>query len=653
MRDTFRGDVEGLRAAAVLPILLFHLDPRLVPGGYMGVDVFFVISGYLITQMILRDRHGFRFKAFYIRRFFRLFPALLVTLLSCLTAGWWVLSPGDYAQLATSGLTAAFGVSNVYFLQSIDYFNAASLSHPLLHTWSLGAEEQFYLLWPALLVAAARIRIPFIVLVIVAGVASFAAVAVLQERMPDGAFYMMPFRIFEFAIGAALLAVERWWQSLPAALRHGGGLLGAGLLAGALAFVDTETPWPGVATLAPAVATGLLILAGRDGFWKAVLANPVSGFFGRISYSLYLVHWPIITLYRTYAVTEPGPFELVALGAASIAAGAALYYAVESPCRAVGRNLAGREIETEPSSWAASYVYPGLGVVTIAFLVGAAAVWATKGFPYRLETARVQTGAEGLTFAGDICSYRRTRCVFGNTSATKTVYLIGDSHGLNLLYGLDRALREWGIKGIAFYDHGCLFVEGTTRFRRGAEDQRCTKSISDAYDYVRGHEGPVIIAGNWVGYKNSIGHDDGTGPLRGADEVYYAFLEDKLRSSLSGLAGGSRKIVLVKQTYSTGVNLAKCLAEPGTVGTGKCTSQTRAALNERTKGADELISRLAAALPRVVVIDPKDIFCSTDPCLTQGAGGLYFRDSDHLTNPGSEFLIEGVKSVLKGVLTGD
>src|SRR5215471_10273032 len=150
----YRPDIEGLRALAILPIVAFHLAPNLVPGGFIGVDVFFVISGYLISKQILQPRPGeFNFLVFYARRFRRIFPALAVTVAVCLAAGWKILTPQDYQALARSALASLLGIANIHFFLSVDYFNESAFLHPLLHIWSLGVEEQFYLVWPVLLIA--------------------------------------------------------------------------------------------------------------------------------------------------------------------------------------------------------------------------------------------------------------------------------------------------------------------------------------------------------------------------------------------------------------------------------------------------------------------------------------------------------------------
>src|SRR5262245_34596200 len=336
MRQEFRADIEGLRALAVLPIVLFHLDSRLCPGGFSGVDIFFVISGFLITRMILGQGETFTFKAFYRRRFWRLFPALIVMLAASLVAGWKLLGPDEYARLAQSAIAAAFGVSNFHFLGAVDYFNASNLSHYLLHTRSLILEEQFYLVWPLLLLATRRWTHQFWLIVVAIAALSFIATLLVQRAYPQLVFYMMPFRMFEFAIGASLVALEPLWQRVPGAAGAAAGMIATAMLAFAFTSLDGRTPWPGMSSLVPALATALFILAGGQGLWGRILGHAIPRFIGRISYSLYLVHWPLITFYRSYIITDPQPAELVMLGLLSLACGAALYAIIENSFRPRG-----------------------------------------------------------------------------------------------------------------------------------------------------------------------------------------------------------------------------------------------------------------------------------------------------------------------------
>jgi peptidoglycan/LPS O-acetylase OafA/YrhL len=662
----FRPHIEGLRALAILPILIFHLDTAWCPGGFIGVDVFFVISGYLITGMILAQGEAFDFRAFYLRRLFRLFPALLVTVIGTLIAGWYVLAPSSYVQLAWSSLASLTAVANIHFLFSVDYFNASSLSHPLLHVWSLSVEEQFYLVWPALLVVAGWRRIRPAIVIVTAAVLSFGAVLVLQPAFPEAVFYLMPFRIFELCLGAGLVLVEPWWRSLSARVHAAASALGLAALAGSAALLDgATTPWPGPAALPCLAGTALLILSGGRGFGGAVLGLGSVRLIGRISYSVYLVHWPLIALYRTYAITEPSRAELIALGVGSLVLGAVLYAAVEVPFRTWSRGgkRGGGETASRrpPALELLACRLPPIarsGLVALATscaLGGSIAIVAREGFASRLDSGRVQRLDKGLTFAGDICSYRRSRCAFGDLEASRTVHLVGDSLALNWVHGLDVMARGSGTRVVALYDHGCLFAYGTRRFTNGVPDVKCGRNVAEAYDYIARNTGPVILANDWSGYRNAIGLVDASVPLRLESQEYIAWLEERLVAGLAHIGASGRTVVLVKQPYTTGVDLAQCLNQPGSSEADRalrCRAQPRSEAIEAARDLDAMIDRVAARFPSMILIDPKPVFCPREACVVEGPDGLFFRDVMHLTNAGSRFLVDALRPQLTPVLTG-
>ncbi|MDX2289019.1 MAG: acyltransferase family protein [Hyphomicrobiaceae bacterium] len=661
MSQSFRGDIEGLRAVAVLPILLFHLDERLCPGGFVGVDVFFVISGYLITGMILARGQSFSLREFYLRRFMRLFPALLVTLLCTLIAGWWVLAPQDYVALAQSGIAALLGASNLYFYATIDYFNAEGLYHPLLHTWSLGLEEQFYLVWPLALLAALRWRTPVWMMALTLAALSFLGQVVVYRTDPPMAFYMMPLRMFEFALGASLIDMDRHVRKLPPVVVSLVGMLGIAMLAACLILFDAQMPWPGAASLLPCLATALLILAGRQGLWNRVLGHGALRVPGRISYSVYLVHWPLISLYRSHAITPPDPIELAALFVATLLLGAALYYAVETRFRMTGDiRVASRDTPAASASSQTGIKRRHLALVastTIAFVAGCGAVLATSGFPARLDRAKVQHADTELTFAGDLCSIKRDRCVFGDRSSNRTVYLVGDSHALNLVHGLDALWRTRGVRGIALYDHGCLFLHGTSTFVNGAPDATCRQRVAHAFDHLAGSRDPVILVNSIATYRNLVADAHATAPRRDSEDAYYAWLRERFRKSLEHLNADGRTVLVLKQSYSTGIDLARCRAAAALAGDGSqrrrsCEPLPLARVQQMYARVDQMIDEVVAGFASASVLDPKPLFCDATTCQVQDSSGLYFRDQTHLTNAGSRFLIQRAEGILTGTLLG-
>ncbi|WP_170263232.1 acyltransferase family protein [Blastochloris sulfoviridis] len=637
----FRRDIQGLRAIAVLAILVFHLSDSWLPGGFAGVDIFFVISGYLISRQIIQAE-SFSFRTFYLRRFRRLFAALLATVLVSLLVGWKILTPADYVSLGWSALYSLLATANIHFYLSQNYFDSDVFLKPLLHIWSLSVEEQFYLFWPAAIVALKWLRLPLVPAIVAVGVMSLAASYWVTGIAPSFAFYMMPFRVFEFSLGAAVVLLGDIRCS--AWLRQACGAGGLVLITISLLVFDGRTPWPGLAALVPTLGTAALIFAGPASFANRLLDNAIFQFVGRRSYSIYLVHWPLIVFYRYWMLLPVTPAELVSLFAGSIVLGAVLFSAVEKPFRY------GFSQTAKLRSWrAAGTAATGLAAVcALAGSVGlAVAVVVADGFPARVKS--VQKPGE-LTFAGDLCDHRLSRCGFGDLSANRIVYLVGDSHALNLLFGLDELFKEHGFKGIAFFDHGCLFLRNTRRFISGVPDQQCAKNVAQAYRQLEADKFPVILVGNYGGYARDIGESDG--PLfEGVGNDYVNWLEERLSKSLRQIRAGERTTILLNSSYNAGINIATCLARPG--GDLKsCQPAPLAKVRKETEAIDLMVERVSAQIPGLMIIDPKSVFCSNDQCEIMAGNQLYFRDATHLTNAGSRFLISRIQDRLLAALNG-
>jgi peptidoglycan/LPS O-acetylase OafA/YrhL len=650
----FRPDIEGLRALAVVPVVVFHANPAWCPGGFAGVDMFFVISGYLITGMILGQGDAFNFKDFYQRRFLRLFPALVATCIATMIAAWFVLAPPDYNALAQSALAALLAGSNFWFHATIDYFGASGYLHPLLHTWSLGVEEQFYLLWPALLVLVRKRKWSVPSTIAAATVVSIVSIGLVQSTHPEAAFYLMPFRVFEFAIGAAVVGVERHWGRLGQNANTLAGVAAACLLAWSFWRVSGHVAWPGPWTLVPVVGTALALASGGfGGPFARVLGWLPFRAIGRISYSVYLVHWPIVTLYRYWAITPPSKLALVALIFVTLAVGAMFHVVFEAPWR---RSLATEHPRDALGKLNFLTLSPrvtriGLAGGIAALVLGASAIVVAGGFPQRLDRARIQNMDKGLTFAGDLCNMRRAECQFGDGTSSEVVYLIGDSHALNLIYGLDKLFRAHRIKGIALFDQGCLFVYETTYYMRGRVDKKCKNNVARAYELLSVDMAPLIIAGDHSNYRTVIGPATGSGPLQQTEAEYEAWLESGYRASFEKLSARKRNLVLVKQSYVTNFDVAKCLSAPKSAtvdatAVEPCVPEGADAARARFQWNDLMFDRVARDFAGVVTVDPKAVFCPHRKCEYKGADGLYLRDVAHLTNAGSDFLVRGIASAL-------
>ncbi len=349
--DEFRPDIEGLRGVAVLLVVLFHAGVP-VPGGFVGVDVFFVISGFLITGLLLRERErtgSIDFLRFYARRVRRLLPAAAVVLLVCLPVSYLLIAPLDRPSVTLDAAAAALSVANVRFaLTTGDYFASIATPSPFLHFWSLGVEEQFYLVWPALLLVASwrrpRVGAAIALSLVLAG--SLWASAVVTDMSPAWAFYVLPTRAWQLAAGGLLAIGAREIDRIPVPLRVAAGWTGAAMLAWAALALDSSVAYPGLVAVVPTAAAALLIAAWRGPGPRVLLERAPVRFLGRISYSLYLWHWPILVLGVLAAGGTLPVSGRLGLAAIAVVVAAASWTIVEEPFRRGFRGRATRPIRT-------------------------------------------------------------------------------------------------------------------------------------------------------------------------------------------------------------------------------------------------------------------------------------------------------------------
>ncbi|MEO0761148.1 MAG: acyltransferase, partial [Pseudomonadota bacterium] len=318
----YRADIDGLRSIAVLPVVAFHFGIAAAPGGFVGVDVFFVISGYLITSIIARECAEGRFSLldFYERRARRILPALFAMIAAVVVIGWFLFLPREFFDLAKSVGAATVFLANVLFYLSAGYFDAASYTKPLLHTWSLGIEEQFYIVIPLLFMALAWMGWKATAWIAAITVASLALSVATTEAMPQAAYYLLPWRAWELGLGA-LLALGVAPPLRTAAAREAAAAIGVVLILGAVVLLDKSVPFPGWAALAPCLGAALLIHAGAGGTTRvgAVLASAVPVWIGKLSYSLYLWHWPVVVFFVYREMRMPTLVEAAVLFAVSLA----------------------------------------------------------------------------------------------------------------------------------------------------------------------------------------------------------------------------------------------------------------------------------------------------------------------------------------------
>ena len=437
----YRPDIDGLRAIAVMLVVIFHAFPEAMPGGFIGVDIFFVISGFLITGIIVRelDQKRFSLLAFYNRRIRRIFPALIVVLCVTLVLGWlWVL-PAAYAQLSSDVFASAAFFANIALLLQSGYFDIESAKKPLLHLWSLGIEEQFYLIWPLLLMLVAGLRLRMLTAVSVVGIASFVLNVALIGSNPVATFYLPFTRAWELLAGAALAC--GWNQiSQTGAASNRRALFGVLLIATAAAVLDTKSAFPGWWAMLPVAGAALLLSAPAAWFCQALLGSPPMVWVGLISYPLYLWHWPLLVF---CGIIKFAPLTLLERGLVvglSFALAWATYRFVEIPFR-FGR----------PSPLKILSLCSGMVLIAVAGGV----VVEGRGFDFRLppeirELAHVPTQSSKWRFHECLLDLSRETsfadsCVDRNRRPLILVW--GDSTAGALLPGLRKAqeTRAFGI----------------------------------------------------------------------------------------------------------------------------------------------------------------------------------------------------------------
>lgn len=298
--NNYRPEIDGLRAIAVLSVLFYHAGYQSFSGGFVGVDIFFVISGYLITRLLnneLESSGSINLYDFLFRRARRILPALIFTLVISSVAAIYFFRPQRVEDFGGSLLNAALSISNIFFYFESGYFDTDSKLKPLLHTWSLGVEEQFYLVWPIVMMVIARVRLPKLASLCAIAGASLAFSIIYINKNPPAIFFLMPFRVFEFMIGALVVSIE---ANTP---RNGTALnmlflLGIGLIATAIFEYDEKTQFPGLSALLPCIGASLCIFASNDSLFGRILRARLLVNIGLISYSLYLIHWPLIVFYK-------------------------------------------------------------------------------------------------------------------------------------------------------------------------------------------------------------------------------------------------------------------------------------------------------------------------------------------------------------------
>lgn len=652
MSIKYRRDIDGLRAIAVLPVILFHSGFKLFEGGYTGVDVFFVISGYLITSIILKslDDNTFSLKDFYLRRVKRLMPALTVVMVACVIIAPQLLPALDLKNFFESLFFVPLFSSNFLFWYESGYFDTASELKPLLHTWSLAVEEQYYLIFPPLMLFAYKKWSKNQIFKFLTGfmILSFAASCYSSRHNPTANFYLHPWRTWEIALGAflAFLPVKAYTLKRSNSM----GLLGLALiLVGIFAF-DADTPFPGFYALFPTIGTALILFFYNEKSITAkLLGNKLLVGIGMISYSTYLWHQPLIAFYHAYKMLSFTVFEKSMLVFSSLLLGYISWRFVEQPIRFSKRISIPSLVRFAVVSSVIFIAVGGYGSLTTKPVEKVT-------FPFYEKEVPVKYG--GHEENKKSCPFPPIDEYVCNTSGqkkNKSVVIVGDSHARVLtesFYGDNSGYSN-------FYDlsgGGCPFLldlqiyhnHHTTRCTPEYQNKRLSyfrklrKEIKNNLTIVTTARLPLYLYGD--GFDNEMGGVEKREPYYASTEPRLPLAQretlffNSLEKSVTEMSLNADKLIIILPGHTNGwdvisraIKLEKRVKTPSEL-KELLVIDKNVAQKRRSKVTDFLYE-MQKKYPNIVFIDPMDITCSgtENKCYGFDHMEFLFTDTDHLS----------------------
>ena len=678
----FRPDIEGLRALTVVAVLLYHAEVPFTPGGFIGVDVFFVLSGFLITGLIVREMQEtgrVRLAAFWGRRARRLLPAAGLVLFVTGVAGLFLLPTVEHRSAGIDIVAAAVYVANLLFIRtSTDYFAATEIPSPVLHFWSLAVEEQFYIVWPLVMLIVAvilvgvrrgahatshraHLLIPGVLVVLaVIGLVSFALSVWLTSVSQPLAFFLMPTRAWEFVAGALAAVCVTRIARLPQGLRTALSWLGLALLVVGIVILNDSMAFPGVVALIPVVATVLILVGGTGGIGRgpgAFLATgPMQGV-GRMSYSLYLWHWPVLVLLSVWLGLTSVPWLLFFTALSCVPAYLAYRY-VESPLRTapIFTRSTGRSLM--------------LGVAaSLVGVVGGLLLWqvpVTRAVNTDLPPGPTRPGAlapvpapagtlvPSLQAARDdrpptygrshlpVPATTSPECVFGDPAGPVRVALLGDSHAGQWISALDLIGQEQGWRIESFTKTGCpapVVTPWLTTYKRPYTE--CDTWRQNVLAAFGGADGPDAVIAASV-KPDVLVEADGAQVSGGAEAPVWAAGWRELAASVTATGA---TLIVVHDTPTMPGDPILCIDRHAS--DASVCDQPRAAVVP----PDSVDVDSVRGLPGVDVVNFDDGICYLDTCPVIRANRIVFRDADHLTASYAAALAPGIAKILDPMVT--
>ncbi len=622
-----RPEIDGLRAVAVLPVLLFHADLG-CPGGFVGVDVFFVISGFLITRIVVEELEHATFSLwnFWERRIRRIIPALSIVVCASLAAGWFLLFPANFKNLGDSVMAQTALIANIHFWRLSGYFQETTEVKPLLHTWSLAVEEQFYLAFPLLLILLVRYRkITQIAVIIIIGCSSLMLSVYMSFTHPSANFFLLPTRAWELLCGALLAHLPsndrpvRWKSEI---LTVGG----FSMILCAICWFNRNTRFPGAAAIMPCLGTFLIIREtgrGRTLLGQLLASRPLVGI-GLVSYSLYLWHWPVLTFSRYYVLGTFHYWERVVALLVALAFAILSWKFIERPMR---------RMKSGGRRW---HVFAFAGLTALALFAAGLSVSLSQGFPSRVS-AEVQHYANAATNRAEPHEISLEDAMVGRFAELGPrdkerrieLLLWGDSHAMAVAPAFDLLCKKYSVRGVQATHSSTAPLIGFVSDSRYALHEGSIPFNNAVIKFIRrAHIKNVVLVAYWSDYILSSGADRMVG-----------LFDDCLQNTIRAVNSAGAAVWIIRDVPQYTFNIPRALAR--TVQFGGNPTALGMPMEQHLKQA-ELEAR---AFKRVTgrhmeVLDPAPLFVGDANTLkvTQNGEALYY-DGQHLTIDGAMLLV--------------
>ena len=650
----YRADIDGLRAIAVLAVLLFHALPTHIPGGYVGVDIFFVISGYLISKHIIQEivKNTFSFLYFYERRIKRIFPVLFLVLLFTLGAGWFLFLPEDYKKLGLHSIAGVSFLSNFLLWHESGYFDPVSEQKPLLHLWSLGIEEQFYLIWPIMIWLTIKYKRGLIFSIVMMTILSFGANIYFAEKDSVNDFFSPLTRFWELMIGALIAYQElHHHKKIPTIRSHLYSIVGFLGLMITIAFFNSNLKYPSFYGLIPTLSCAILIKSGEQAFInRYLLSFPILGVIGLISYPLYLWHWPLFAIVNNLTNSRPSLIVVSMTMALSFLMAFLSWNFIEKPIRF---SLSSK-IKTQEDR--ILFLMTSFGFMIILALLSSL-ILLNNGFDSRLKkvsqeyrdslepmTIEIASHVNNMICKDLFSSFSDTaHCSVNNLKQTRFAVL-GDSHAEHFAHGLLGSSTQddgW----MLLTQSGCPAIANVSVLE-GRINSKCKEFNRAAFEVIQNHpEIEIVFLSSmitpYVMTHYSQYRRDGkfvlsSDNIKGSPkDLYYLGLSETIKK----LHNMGKEVVLIRDNPEMPFDIESC-----TIGTAMrvflthwngC-SISRLDYEKRNIIAKDIFNRLKSQFDYVKILDNTNLFCDDQRCSPFHNGRSYYHDIDHLSVFGSK-----------------